>query len=437
MSRMKIIKGLIGKAQVINKVLDESLSQSSDKIVYGLAKIAQETSPDNIERVTFDLEDKIRQGTDDLAEKITDLLSKEGLKGAYEGIKSRFFNSLRQSGRNLSENRRVYFQGTITSVLIAATLFACMGPPIHSNYLKGREKIIQRVYTPQEVADLKRRYKKEPKKYNLEMLNYAFAKADHIHPEIPKQLAKLPMYGDGNTPEETDGTLKFLAAVKDYIKILEDMVGPWVNMKGYSAALEELLKGFTSGEYGKKDNPLVNGKYNGWFKYTIERWDDMKGKEWDDFYTVVGKLSHPRLIQHWINANLRPMFEIEEINYTLSPEQVFERVKRKNNPEKFNYQAKEEKAKIDCEEFAITSVYFADKNGWHSRVVDNVWGVPGTMEGHAVGAFRIGKDHYKFGDTNSRSISKPFKSYEEIGLSINSSGDIYIRTWQNELRAVQ
>ena len=149
----------------------------------------------------------------------------------------------------------------------------------------------------------------------------------------------------------------------------------------------------------------------------IRRTLDNPNWRWKDFDVVVDRLNDPELIQYWINMNI--MYKSERINYGQSPKQTFE---RKTG---------------DCEDFSIFAVYCCSRNGYHSRVINNVWAFrAGNNLGHSVGAFRFDSKCYIIGDSSYSSISGPYESYNEIAKAIHPNAVlIEVHTWSEALSA--
>jgi len=135
-------------------------------------------------------------------------------------------------------------------------------------------------------------------------------------------------------------------------------------------------------------------------------------KKWDNFNTVVRRLSHPGVIQYAVFGMFNQIPDIGN-DYAQNPRQTFKR------------------GGGDCEDWSIFAAYCAEMGGWKTRVCG---GNP-----HVVGAFQ-GKDkkYYLFADTRGSAggkIKGPYNSFDEIAYGAGPVAT-FNETWSGAISLI-
>jgi len=207
---------------------------------------------------------------------------------------------------------------------------------------------------------------------------------------------------------------------KDMLTIINGIKEP--NLK------DGLLKVHNRGDYVTRNSALASTYRRRHELFSFKGlWIISKyvAEDWKDFNTVKERLNAPELVQYWLKANFKYLYDKEVWVYddwAQSPKETF---KRRTG---------------DCEDMAILGVYLLSKNGYTARVINECCEiVPGVgMQGHAFGAYEVTngdkKEYYKFADTKNPDITGPYKSFNEAGWSGSPNArEVDIRKWYEAL----
>lgn len=102
-------------------------------------------------------------------------------------------------------------------VLLSLAVSAC-GPTIKPNYLKGRETLLKRVLTEEELKTLKKNFDQNPEQYTQELFNSSLAKMHQICAPFAKEYAQTPEINDGINPAEAKATWNIYNALNNTAK---------------------------------------------------------------------------------------------------------------------------------------------------------------------------------------------------------------------------
>lgn len=115
---------------------------------------------------------------------------------------------------NLTLNKIRAVTYPLVLLLALGAVVAC-GPRDISNYLRGKEALLQGTWTKEEEETLKKNFKQNSTQYSQEIGNYIFARMYQESPEFALEFAQTPELNDGINPQEAEAMMCIYNLIKD------------------------------------------------------------------------------------------------------------------------------------------------------------------------------------------------------------------------------
>lgn len=324
--------------------------------------------------------------------------------------------------RNVHTRKSLYI-GILFLCIIGCATIGTKQPSLYDT----RPGLFSKQYTTGEIRAIKAGFKAYPLDYSQEFGNLLLWQIHYKNQSFSRQLAQLPSFNDGTTPDEARALHTIYAYIKGIqavrkkkpdstlesgsrrLHIINEMTedGLTNDPYRYSPSLEAFLWLIMDGHF---DAQLFEKEYINCLTFTKRVWGNMKGPRWNDFDAVTDRVNTPELLHYYITRNIT----YKKGHATQSAPQVFS------------------SGFGDCYDVTCFGKYLLDRAGYTTALRqvkyenDQQYGLLVIQQdGHYV----LAVDFTPEGNTPSG----PYGAISQVDDTLSGGRTIYYRSWGSDL----